>query len=63
MEDMVVMAGKKEENSMNRENQARDREQILDLVREYYDKYHAGKRSTQRAIAFLMPPGCMTARR
>ncbi len=44
MEDMVVMAGKKEENSMNRENQARDREQILDLVREYYDKYHAGKK-------------------
>jgi len=41
---MVVMAGKKEENSMNRENQARDREQILDLVREYYDKYHAGKK-------------------
>ncbi|MDE6814449.1 MAG: lipopolysaccharide biosynthesis protein RfbH [Lachnospiraceae bacterium] len=29
---------------MNRENQARDREQILDLVREYYDKYHAGKK-------------------
>lgn len=44
MEDMVVMAGKKEENGMNRENQARDREQILDLVREYYDKYHAGKK-------------------
>ena len=44
MEDMVVMAGKKEENSMNRENQARDREQILDLVREYYDKYHVGKK-------------------
>lgn len=44
MEDMVVMAGKKEENGMNRENQARDREQILDLVREYYDKYHVGKK-------------------
>ncbi|MDE6975627.1 MAG: lipopolysaccharide biosynthesis protein RfbH [Lachnospiraceae bacterium] len=29
---------------MNRENQARDREQILDLVREYYDKYHVGKK-------------------
>lgn len=44
MEDLVVMAGKKEGNGMNMENQAKDREEILKLVREYYEKYHAGKK-------------------